>query len=196
MRRGKPCRKPSVMRCLAAKKRAAVCITTGKRKRFFLMGRVDRLLPVVGAVLRAGLLVLPVSAHAGDAGGGGHARFAIKPMGVGGDVKARLWDVVSVASLISRSSVRILRHVILGRSELFQRFFGLVRQAAGRLTRAAHGTRIGRRHTGAWMIRRGEMVLASRVQAAAEPLLRGVAVLRYAGRTDKARSGQNSTMVY
>jgi hypothetical protein len=106
MRRGKPCRKPSVMRCLAAKKRAAVCITTGKRKRFFLMGRVDRLLPVVGAVLRAGLLVLPVSAHAGDAGGGGHARFAIKPMGVGGDVKAQLWDVVSVAKLAPDLSIK------------------------------------------------------------------------------------------
>ena len=35
MRHGKPCRKPSVMRCLAAKKRVVGCITTGKRKRFF-----------------------------------------------------------------------------------------------------------------------------------------------------------------
>src|SRR5260221_14722691 len=99
MRRGKPCRKLSVMRCLAAKKRAGGCITTDKRKRFFLMGRVDRLLPVVGAVLRAGLLVLPASAHAGGAAEGGHATFANKPVSVGGDVKARLWGVVSVAKL-------------------------------------------------------------------------------------------------
>ncbi len=63
------------------------------------MGRVDRLLPVVGAVLRVGLLVLPASARAGGAGEGGHATFAIPPVSVGGDVKARLWGVVSVAKL-------------------------------------------------------------------------------------------------
>jgi hypothetical protein len=63
------------------------------------MGRVDRLLPVVGAVLRAGLFVLPASAHAGGAGEGGHATFAIKPVSSGGDLKTRLWDVVSVAKL-------------------------------------------------------------------------------------------------
>src|SRR5260221_11638463 len=63
------------------------------------MGRVDRLLRVVGAVLRGGLLVPPASTHAGGAGEGGHAMFAIKPVSGGGDVKARLWGVVSVAKL-------------------------------------------------------------------------------------------------
>ena len=63
------------------------------------MSRVDCLLTVVGAVLRAGLLVLPASAHAGGAGEEVHATFAIKPVSVGGDVKARLWGVVSVAKL-------------------------------------------------------------------------------------------------
>src|SRR5260221_6270181 len=63
------------------------------------MGRVDRLLPVVGTVLRAGLLVLPASTHAGGAGQGGHAAFAIPPVSVGGDVKAGLRGVVSVAKL-------------------------------------------------------------------------------------------------
>src|SRR5258708_2519687 len=53
----------------------------------------------VGAVLRAGLLVLPASAHAGGAAEAGHATIAIKPVSVGGDVKARLWGVVSVAKL-------------------------------------------------------------------------------------------------
>jgi len=54
---------------------------------------------VVGAVLRAGLLLLLASAHAGGAGEGGHATFAIPPVSVAGDVKARLWGVVSVAQL-------------------------------------------------------------------------------------------------
>jgi hypothetical protein len=63
------------------------------------MARVDRSLLVVGAVLRAGLLVLPASARVGGAGEGGHTMFAIKPLSVGGDVKAQLWDVVSVAKL-------------------------------------------------------------------------------------------------
>src|SRR5258707_614029 len=63
------------------------------------MGRVDRLLPLVGAVLRAGLLVLPASALAGGAGEGGHATFAIPPVSASGDVKARLGGVVSVAQL-------------------------------------------------------------------------------------------------
>jgi hypothetical protein len=70
------------------------------------MGRVDRLLPVVGAVLRAGLLALPASAHAGGAGEGGHATFAIKPVSAGGDVKARLWGVVSVAKLAPDLSIK------------------------------------------------------------------------------------------
>jgi hypothetical protein len=70
------------------------------------MGIVDRLLPVVGAVLRAGLLVLPASAHAGGASEGGHAMFAIKPVSVGGDVKARLWGVVSVAKLAPDLSLK------------------------------------------------------------------------------------------
>jgi hypothetical protein len=63
------------------------------------MGRVDCLLPVIGAVLRAGILVLPASAHAGGAGEGRHATFAIKPVSARVDVKARLWGVVSVAKL-------------------------------------------------------------------------------------------------
>src|SRR5260221_8407356 len=70
------------------------------------MGRVDRLLPVVGAVLRAGLLVLHASAHAGGAGEGGNATFAIKAVSVGGDVKARLWGVVSVAKLAPDLSIK------------------------------------------------------------------------------------------
>jgi hypothetical protein len=57
------------------------------------------LLLVAGAALRAGLSVLPTSAHAGAAGDGDHATFAIKPVSVGGDVKTRLWGVVSVAKL-------------------------------------------------------------------------------------------------
>jgi hypothetical protein len=63
------------------------------------MGKVDRLLRTLATVLRAGLLMVPASAHAGGAGEGGHATFAIKPVSVGGDVKARLWGVVSVAKL-------------------------------------------------------------------------------------------------
>jgi hypothetical protein len=63
------------------------------------MGRADRLLPVLGAMLRAALLVLPASTHAGGAGKGGHAAFATKPVSVSGDVKARLWGVLSVAKL-------------------------------------------------------------------------------------------------
>src|SRR5438309_1941669 len=70
------------------------------------MGRVDRRLLVVGAVLRAGLLVLPASALAGGASEGVHAAFAIKPVSVGGDVKARLWGVVSVARLTSDLSIK------------------------------------------------------------------------------------------
>jgi hypothetical protein len=57
------------------------------------------LLPVIGAVLRAGILVLPASAHAGGAGEGRHATFALPPVSAGVDVKARLWGVVSVAKL-------------------------------------------------------------------------------------------------
>src|SRR5260221_9568614 len=63
------------------------------------MGRVDRLLPVLGAMLRAALLVLPASTHAWGAGKAGHAAFATKPVSVSGDVKARLWGVLSVAKL-------------------------------------------------------------------------------------------------
>src|SRR5438128_4072047 len=70
------------------------------------MGRVDRLLPVVGAVLRAGLLVLPASTHAEGAGQEGHAAFAIKPVSASGDVKARLWGVVSVAKLAPDLSIK------------------------------------------------------------------------------------------
>ena len=70
------------------------------------MSRVDCLLPVIGAVLRAGILVLPASAHAGGAGEGRHATFAIKPVSVGGDVKARLWGVVSVAKLAPDLSIK------------------------------------------------------------------------------------------
>src|SRR6266446_10931947 len=70
------------------------------------MGRVGRLLPVVGAVLRAGLLVLPASAHAGGAGQEGHAAFAIKPVSASGDVKVRLWGVVSVAKLAPDLSIK------------------------------------------------------------------------------------------
>jgi hypothetical protein len=70
------------------------------------MGRVDRLLPVVGALLRAGLLVLPGLAHAWGAGEGSHATFAIKPVSVGDDVKARLWGVVSVAKLAPDLSIK------------------------------------------------------------------------------------------
>jgi hypothetical protein len=70
------------------------------------MARVDRLLPVVGAVLRAGLLVLPASAQAGGAGEEGHAAFAIKPVSAGRDVKARLWGVVSVAKLAPDLSIK------------------------------------------------------------------------------------------
>jgi hypothetical protein len=70
------------------------------------MGRVDRLLPVVSAVLRSGLLVLPVPAHAGGADEGSHARFAMKPVTIGGDVKARLWGVVSVARLTPDFSIK------------------------------------------------------------------------------------------
>ncbi len=70
------------------------------------MGRVDRWLLLVGAVLRAWLLVLPASARAGGVGEGGHATFAIKPVSVGGDVKARLWGVVSVAKLAPDLSIK------------------------------------------------------------------------------------------
>src|SRR5258707_749409 len=70
------------------------------------MGRVDRLLPLVGAVLRAGLLVLPASALAGGAGEGGHATFAIPPVSASGDVKARLGGVVSVARLAPDLSIK------------------------------------------------------------------------------------------
>jgi hypothetical protein len=64
------------------------------------------LLPVIGAVLRAGILALPASAHAGGAGEGRHATFAIKPVSVGDDVKARLWGVVSVARLAPDLSIK------------------------------------------------------------------------------------------
>jgi hypothetical protein len=70
------------------------------------MDRVDRLLPLVSAVVRAGLLVLPASAHAGGAGEEVHATFAMKPVSVGGDVKARLWGVVSVAKLAPDLSMK------------------------------------------------------------------------------------------
>jgi hypothetical protein len=70
------------------------------------MGRVDCLLPVIGAVLGAGILVLPASAHAGGAGEGRHATFAIKPVSAGVDVKARLWGVVSVAKLAPDLSIK------------------------------------------------------------------------------------------
>ena len=70
------------------------------------MARVDRLLLVVDAVLRAGLLVIPASAHAGNAGEGTHAAFASPPMSAGGDVKARLWGVVSVAKLAPDLSIK------------------------------------------------------------------------------------------
>jgi hypothetical protein len=78
----------------------------GKRKRFFLMGRVDRLLLVVGAVLRTGLLTVPASAQVEGAGQVGHAAFAIKPVSAGSDVKARLWGVVSVARLAPDLSIQ------------------------------------------------------------------------------------------
>jgi hypothetical protein len=70
------------------------------------MGRVNRLLLLIAATLRAGLLVLSASAHAGGPGEGGHATFAIKPVSVGADVKARLWGVVSVAKLAPDLSIR------------------------------------------------------------------------------------------
>jgi hypothetical protein len=70
------------------------------------MGRVNRTLQVLGAVLRAGLLVLSASAHAGSAGEGSHATFAIKPVSGVGDVKARLWGVVSVAKLASDLAIK------------------------------------------------------------------------------------------
>ena len=69
------------------------------------MGRVDRWLLAVGAVLRAGLLVVPASAQAGGVGEGGHAAFASPPVSAGGDVKARLWGVVSVARLAPDLSI-------------------------------------------------------------------------------------------
>jgi hypothetical protein len=70
------------------------------------MGRVDRLLRVIGVVLRAGLLVLPASTHAGGASEEGHAAFAIKPVSASGDVKARLWGVVSVAKITPDLSIK------------------------------------------------------------------------------------------
>ena len=70
------------------------------------MGRVDRWLLVVSAVLKAGLLVVTASAQAGGAGEGGHAAFASPPVSAGGDVKARLWGVVSVARLAPDLSIK------------------------------------------------------------------------------------------
>jgi hypothetical protein len=70
------------------------------------MGRVDRWLLVAGAALRAGLSVLPTSAHAGAAGDGDHATFAIKAVNACGDVKARLWGVVSLARLAPDLSIK------------------------------------------------------------------------------------------
>ncbi len=69
------------------------------------MGGVDWSLLVVGAVLRVGLLVLP-SAWAWGAGEGEHAAFAMTPVSAGGDVKARLWGMASVARLAPDLSIK------------------------------------------------------------------------------------------
>jgi hypothetical protein len=151
-----------VMRCLAAKKRVAGCITTGKRKRFFLMGNVDRWLLVVGAVLRAGLLMFSASAQAGGTGEPVHARFAIKQLNADGDMKAQLWGLVSVARLAPDLSI-----TSEDSASGYSRKIGIVSTVfwvgeigGSPLTPAARGTRIGSRVTGAWMIRRGERGLS------------------------------------
>jgi hypothetical protein len=70
------------------------------------MGRVNRLLLLIAAALRAGLLVLSASAYAAGAGEEGHAAFAIKPVSASGDVKARLWGVVSVPKLAPDPAIK------------------------------------------------------------------------------------------
>ncbi len=70
------------------------------------MGRVDRLHLVVGAVLRTGLSIVPASAQTGTAVEPVHAAFAIRPVKTSGDMKARLWDPVSVARLAPDLSIR------------------------------------------------------------------------------------------
>ena len=126
------------------------------------MGRVDHLLPVLGAVLRAGLLVLPASAHAGGVGEGGHAAFSIKPVSGGGDVKARLWGEVSVAKLAPDLSVKCEDSASRypWKIEIVSTVFWVGETGSGANSRAARGTRIGRELTGVWMIRYGETVLS------------------------------------